>query len=580
MYDNINGTDGYTVNIQGDGTGTYYMYNDIKNANVGFDNTTINTVNNDIHTYEFNSLALNNNTNFVPDVDLINEQMDHIETGNNYTIADGAKLTVSGMNLLNDAEKDSTKIFFAEEGLAQNVDTTVTQVAYSPIYKYDVDYVVDENDNQGYFTFARHATPKPGPTPGPTPGPSPDDFNPAVLTTPAMAQAGMMASMNATMSYAFQHSDGFTKLGAMDRFAAINANKYALNDSLAPGGRGLGRGGASTDFNQNMANLTQSYENKGAWVRPYASFENIGLKNGPRVDAISYGTLVGFDTDFKELRNGWNTVFTGYLGYNGARLNYTGVTTTMNGGVLGGTQTWYKGNFWTALTATTGASVAENDTMYGHDSNVSLMAGVGSKTGYNFEFKQGKFIVQPIWFMNYSMIKTFDYTNAAGVRIDSDPLHTIQLNPSVRFIGNLKHGWQPYASVGMVWNLMNETQARANGVKLPEMSVKPYVEYGVGVQKQVGDRFTGFFQAMMRNGGRNGIALTGGFRWALGRDSNSKPKEKVMTPDLPLRGANAKNQFSPNRKVLKQVSSDMNVQNNISNDKKVLKSLSTRKSMK
>ena len=82
-------------------------------------------------------------------------------------------------------------------------------------------------------------------------------------------------------------------------------------------------------------------------------------------------------------------------------------------------------------------------------------------------------------FMSYTFVNTFDYTNAAGVKINSDPMHTIQLNPSVRFIANTKTGWQPYASVGMVWNLFNETTATANGVKLPEMSMKPYVEYGL-----------------------------------------------------------------------------------------------------
>ena len=311
----------------------------------------------------------------------------------------------------------------------------------------------------------------------------------------------------------------------MDRFAAINSNKYALAEDTGSG--------YSTDFNENMAEIGEFYENKGSWAKPYASFENIHLKNGPRVDANSYGTLVGFDTDFKELKHGWDTVFTGYVGYNGAHLTYQGVSTTMNGGILGGTQTWYKGNFWTAITATVGASVAENDTMYGHESNASVMAGVGSKTGYNFEFKDGRVILQPILFMSYSMIKTFDYTNAAGARIDSDPLNTIQVNPSLRVIGNLNHGWQPYASVGMVWNIMGETKTHAAGIKLPEMSVKPYVEYGVGVQKQIGDRFTGYAQAMLRNGGRNGIALTGGFRWALGKDGSDKTKEKVENKTAP-----------------------------------------------
>ena len=64
---------------------------------------------------------------------------------------------------------------------------------------------------------------------------------------------------------------------------------------------------------------------------------------------------------------------------------------------------------------------------------------------------------------------------------------------------------------------MDNTKFKANDVALPDMSVKPYFQYGVGIQKRWGDRFTGFFQTMIRNGGRNGVALTLGFRWSLGK---------------------------------------------------------------
>lgn len=74
---------------------------------------------------------------------------------------------------------------------------------------------------------------------------------------------------------------------------------------------------------------------------------------------------------------------------------------------------------------------------------------------------------------------------------------------------------------GMVWNIMDKTDATADGIKLPEMHIKPYIKYGVGVQKTVGDRFTGFLQAMVRNGGRNGVVLSMGFRWTIGKDKKT-----------------------------------------------------------
>lgn len=62
---------------------------------------------------------------------------------------------------------------------------------------------------------------------------------------------------------------------------------------------------------------------------------------------------------------------------------------------------------------------------------------------------------------------------------------------------------------------MDKTHFRANEVSLPQMSIDPYFQYGLGLQKKIGDRFTGFGQAMLRAGGRAGVAFTFGFRWAL-----------------------------------------------------------------
>ena len=474
--------------------------------------------------------------------------MDHIETANNYTIADGAKLTVTGMNLLNEAEKDNTKIFFAESGLAKNVDTTLKQVAYSPIYKYDVNYIVDDEDNQGYFTFARHLAQNPvtGSTSSSGSATSHESFNPAVLASSVSAQAAAMSAMTQGLFYAFEHGDTFMNNSALDRYAKINGNSVAL----------------STDYNENLGHIDIDHANKGVWVKPYSVFESIDLKNGPKVDAISYGTLIGFDSDIYKMKKGWANAATAYIGYNGSQLKYSGVDTSTNGGMLGLTETFYKGNFWTAITATAGASVAEAHTMYGNENMTSLMAGIANKTGYNFEFKEGKFIIQPRLFLSYSFINTFDYTNAAGVRINSDPMHTIQINPAIKFIGNIK-GWQPYASVGMVWNIMNKTKATANGVKLPEMHTKPYVEYGVGIQRCWNNKFSAYGQAMVRNGGRNGIALTAGFRWALGKDYKKLKikNEKVQLNNEKLRVENGELK-KVNKVIISEAKKHKNLHNN------------------
>lgn len=570
------------LKITGDSSSVVQLNNNIENLDISLSGTnlhlgardnvldgnnldlqsgTLSMVNNQVGVASLNNVTLSGNTNFVADVDLANEQMDRI-TANTYGTHQG-NLNVVGMNLLSDSTKDVTEIYFAQPGLKNNVvngmpanggynlPSSAQTTFYTPIYKYNAIY--DNRNDGGYFMFTKGdkiltANGGGGTTITPTGNPS-DAFNPSVLAPSVASQAGANATMNQTFNYAFQNSDNFMTIPYLERVAIKTANRYALSPT-----------GDATDVGTFSPLFNAQNETSSAWVKPYASFENIPLKNGPKVSNITYGTLVGFDTPIKSIRHGWDRAWTGYIGYNGASQRFSGVDATQNGGLVGGTLTLYKGNFFNATTVSTGAIVGDNRTMYGTDNYTMLMAGVGNKTGYNFEFKEGKIIIQPSMLLSYTFVNTFDYTNAAGVKIKNDPLHAIQIAPGVKFIANTKNGWQPYIGVNMIWNLLDKSKVSANDVRLPEMSIKPYVQYGVGVQKRFKDRYMAFGQAMIQNGGRNGISLTAGFRWAIGKEG--KPLEKVqrvnnkvsnVTPRAEVKVAN-NSTVQPERKIIKQLS--------------------------
>lgn len=471
-------------------TDTASMFN-----NVNMNSGTLNLINNDISNLSANSFNINGNVSLLLDADLMKSSMDRLPST---TIANGV-ITVKGINLLSDSVGEKTYIPFAYDSFKDKVQTSVTMVghgvensyqttSFAPIYKYDVSY----NPVNGYFLFSRGA------------GRTSADFNPAVLSSAVNSQVGAYSAINETFSYAFRHAD-YSFMTLPKKIRTLS-NKYAITEP------------------QSMLYENEYSKTSGIWYQPYTNFENVGLSNGPRVDIQSYGSLIGGDSSYKQLKRGWGTVTTPYIGYNGSSQSYSGVSTTTNGGILGLTQTFYHGDFFTALTLNAGASNGESNTMYGKENYTALMAGVGSKTGYNFEFNDGKFIIQPSMLLAYTYVNTFDYTNSAGIKISSDPLHSIQLHPSIKFMGNTGKGWQPYASVGMVWNILNETKFTANNVRLPEMSIKPYVEYGVGLQKIWSEKCSGFVQAMLRNGGRNGIALSFGFKWGIGNEKNTIEK--------------------------------------------------------
>ena len=344
------------------------------------------------------------------------------------------------------------------------------------------------------------------------------DFNPAVMASPVAAQMGGYLTQLNSYDEAFRNMDMYMLMTYQQRQALKFKNKYAAPDS--------GLLYDSTLLRQERAE---------GWFRPYATFEKVGLRNGPKVENQAYGTFVGGESQMYDLGHGWDGMWGAYVGYNGSHQNYDGVSIYQNGGTLGVLGMAYKGNFFTGLTINAGASGVEASTMYGNEDFAMLMAGIASKTGYNWELGgkcKGKFIIQPSWLMSYSFVNTFDYTNAAGVRMHSSPLNAIQLQPELKFIGNLKNGWQPYASVAMVWNIMDDTKFKANDVTLPELSVKPYVKYGVGLRKIWGERFTGFFQTYLTNGGRNGVGLQAGFTWTLGGGKDKKADEQKIQKSL------------------------------------------------
>ena len=494
----------YNLKLSGDSTGEIVLNNSVINADTTLDEVTLHLTKADIlasstltansgHLSLLNGLAeiqsmqgmtVNGHLGMSVDVDLANKSMDRLPE-NVTTVAPDAKIDVEYLNLLNDAKEDRTDILFAEESYKDKVAYTgKSPVAYSPIYKYDVSY----NQDDGFFTFLRSSG---------SGNPS-DAFNPTVLAPSVAAQAGAYATQMNTFNYAFQHSDNFMNLPFMERLALKESGRYAST--------------ATNSFSP----LYTRIESAGYWVKPYVSFESIPLKNGPKVDNINYGSLIGYDSKLTPIAHGFDRVLSGYVGYNGASQSYSGVESYQNGGLVGGTVFLYKGNFFNATTLSVGASVGESQNMYGNENYTMLLAGIGNRLGYNFEFKEGRYIIQPSMLMSYTFVNTFDYTNSAGVRMESDPLHAIQLAPGVKFIMNAKNGWQPYAAVNMVWNVLDKSDVRANDVRLPEMSIKPYVQYGLGVQKRIKDRFLAFGQAMVSNGGRNGVSLSFGLRWFLG----------------------------------------------------------------
>ena len=416
-----------------------------------------------------------------------------------YTPGGQSIIWLGALNIVTDSAQKITHVRFVDErigsavqdghGIAGAQPDTVFEVQ-GPKWTYEVTYNnTDLGGGEGVYTFSRNGV------------------TPAVMA-PTVAQHAALAHMMLIYDYAFMHADLYADSvyqGGKNRGYTMVTPAKATKEYTPT--RHKRRG--------STASYTQQYTpiQGGMWLRPYATFESIPLRHGPKVDTSLYGALVGYDTDLTEHANGWASVFSGYLGYNGSQQTWEDNNRTrQNGARVGLTETLYKKNFYTALTLSAGVSHGETHTDFGKEDFDMQMAGIAIRSGYNLCMASGKYVIQPSLQLSYTTFHVNDYDNAAGIRMEADPMHAIQINPSVKFIKHAKKEWTPYLTGGFVWNLMSKTHISADGDKLPELSIRPYAEYGVGLQKTWKSRYTAHGQLTGRSGGRNGVEASVGLR--------------------------------------------------------------------
>lgn len=266
------------------------------------------------------------------------------------------------------------------------------------------------------------------------------------------------------------------------------------------------------------------YDLKGGslWYKAYGNFETLSMTKGLNVRNNAYGSLIGADFPLIKLKHGWNLVPTAYIGYNGAHQTFNGVSLYQNGAQLGVMGTAYKGDFITSLLAYGGGyandmSVKGGEFGTGSDTTGNWFAGVASKTAYNVHLPKD-FIFQPTFLMSYNAFGNQNWGSNFGVlSMNSGMLNGINIAPGFNFIWQ-KNTFNIYATAQMVYNIMGVVDGRAGNVDLGNVRMRhSYFEYGLGVSKSFKERFTGFLQFTIRNGGRTGIGFQGGLNYKIGK---------------------------------------------------------------
>lgn len=363
-------------------------------------------------------------------------------------------LIINSINIIQDATDSNVTIVPAVSNNLRNAVKLGVEKVYSPIYAYDVAY----DNTDGSLAFGARQSG------------SLDAYNPAVL-----AEAVGL------------------------RLGAYSAQLQAYNAAL-----------------ENVSDYPffPGQKDRELWFKPYGGQEDVSFSNGPSIDRTAYGGLMGADSYARPMF-GLDGFYSAYAGYMGARQKYDGVRLEQNGGLAGVGVTVYGDSFFAGLTLNGGYTHNEAKTSYGKENFNVWSAGAALKTGYNIDLPFWCLILQPNVTAAYTFGDAENYQNAVGVHIKSDVMHALTLSPGVKVMADWIGGWTPSIEAAGVWSFFNDSRFTANTASLPDLSIDPYVQYGVGLQKTWPSNFSVYAKVLGKSLGVRGVEGRVGVKLAL-----------------------------------------------------------------
>lgn len=461
--------DGWRLLLSGDGSGEITLNGEIKNAEIvsGLSDAPVsvtniasgNLIGNGSNSLEINSglvnilslglerLQLKNLTLNGGKLDIynVNVDLENVKMGEmsaEDVSGDLALVEVKSLDVLSDGEAETTHVMFADNNiLAGQVASQIAESA-GPVYNYDVEYLPEN----GEFTFTRRERK--------------DKFNPEVL------ESGM----------------------------AVVASIGVLNDEiysrvLADADRTAFRKGAAE-------------AGGGAWVKPFASSDDLEFKNYHGADARFNGVIAGADSRVKTYSNGVAAVYSAYGAYADGEAEFAAGKIEQNVWYLGAGANFYKGSAFWGITANAGYARKKANDFDKNGKFDAWLGGIGAKFGYNCVLGNG-WTVQPNFYATYTYADAEDYTTGKNAEVAFDGLSMYELAPGLKIEKAFNDELQVYAKGRYVYTGTGLQHVTANGVHLPDMEIEPYAEYGLGFESSNGDASL-FAEVMRRDGGRTG----------------------------------------------------------------------------
>lgn len=232
------------------------------------------------------------------------------------------------------------------------------------------------------------------------------------------------------------------------------------------------------------------------WVRGYTKHDTADVKNETEIDSDIYGLYVGMDQAIDLGLPAATLSF--YIAYNGAHQKYKDYSSTVkrNGMMAGLTLVAQEEILFygAAVNGFYNKNEVSDTVTDGYGLNAAF------KIGLNFTSEEGLVTFQPAVMGSYSM---FGYEEV------DDLSHIWQVAPQATLLFDLGRGCEPYLKVLGSYARMIEDKDNPGS---EDIYIKPYIEYGGGLQTQwIGA--TTFIEATWRSGGLDGFALKAGINF-------------------------------------------------------------------
>ena len=464
LFDDVDGVAGYNVVIKGadKNADKMHLFGDIKNALVTINNVQLNLEDNNVRTYSLNTLKVAGDFDLAVDVDLKAGEMDSFQAEN----VDAESVGTFDINEFN---------------MISDLDGDLGTEAYVPF-----------------------------------------------ITTPAVIGLDFVATGNNAASADFVYSVGYDKESGEFRFvksdltpkhkssvqraAAVTGATQATVSAVSS--QTMGHGGAAVSgINSGDA------ENLSTWVQAFGSEDDIELKHfAGVVDTQFHGIVGGVDSKRFAYENGVSAIY----GINGAYVAGKqklegGNKTTQKSGYLGLSAAFRRDAVFGNFALSGGFIENEAESGFGKDKFDTKVVSLAGKVGV--DLKDGEWTLTPAINLAYTGIDTDDYTTKAGTKIENKFMNVFTVAPELKVAKDFGTGLEGYAKTAYKMFFFDNSKIRANDVLLPAMSVKPYVEYGIGLKKDWSQEewnpkdVTSYAEISRHDGGREGWDINLGLKF-------------------------------------------------------------------